>query len=91
MLLLINKNYFAWDPDRIADVIVSLDSAKAFIAYPGFTRVESNGQTASLMLDGRTSFLPNRELSALLVNVQKELAAADGANAPPDSSPSPSL
>lgn len=88
MLLLINKNYFSWDPARIADVIASLDEAKPFIAYPGFTRVESNGQATSVTLDGRTSFLPNRELSALLVNVQKELAAA-APEASADSSPSP--
>lgn len=75
MLLLINKNYFSWDPSRIADIILELDANKPFIAYPGCTRVESNGLAASVTLDGRTSLLSNRELSALLVNVQKELAA----------------
>ena len=89
MLLHIKNNYFSWEPDRLNDVIVSLDSGKAFIAYPGFTRVESNGQTTSVTLDGRTSLLPNRELSALLVAAKKELTAAENANSPTDSSPSP--
>lgn len=76
MLLLINKLYFSFSPERFADVIASLDEHKPFIAYPDFTRVESNGRTVSLSLDGRTTLLPNQELSILLVNAQKDIAAA---------------
>ena len=76
MLLLINKLYFSFEPERFPDIVVALDAHKPFIAYSSFTRVESNGRTASLALDGRTTLLPNQELSILLVNAQKDIAAA---------------
>lgn len=85
MIIHINDNNFSWDPARIDDVIVRLDESKPFIAYPGFTRVESNGKSTSVTLDGRTSFIPNRELSALLSAVKKKLDQ----EAPSDSAPSP--
>lgn len=76
MLLLVNKLYFSFSPERFADVIASLDEHKPFIAYPDFTRVESNGRMVSLSLDGRTTLLPNQELSILLARAQKTIAAA---------------
>lgn len=90
MLLLVNKLYFSFSPERFADVIASLDEHKPFIAYPDFTRVESNGRMVSLSLDGRTTLLSNQELSILLVNAKKDTAAAAlEKESFVDSSPSP--
>ena len=76
MLILVNKLYFSFAPERFADIIVSLEEHKPFIAYPDFTRVESNGRTVSLSLDGRTTLLPNQDLKVLLVNAQKTIAGS---------------
>ena len=76
MLLMINKMYFAFAPERFAAVIAALDSCKPVLAYANATRVESNGLTTSFALDGRNAVLRNQDLSLLLANAQKEKPVA---------------
>jgi hypothetical protein len=74
MLLNLNRHYFSWDTSRIADIIIALDHGNPFIAYPGVTRVESNGSTTTLSLDGHSVVMSNTELSDFLTNVKKEVS-----------------
>lgn len=68
MLLQLNGMYFSWDPDRFADVVASLHLATPFVAYPGTTRVKSDGTNVQLSLDGRRTSMTNQDLADILTN-----------------------
>lgn len=74
--LKLNDDYFLFDPERFADVLVSLQSAKPFVAYPGFTRVESDGKTTHLLLDGTSTSMKNTVLAKIIGLELAKLPAA---------------
>ena len=76
MLIRIDGHYFAWEFDRIDGVVAALALGQPFTAYPGSTRVVSDGASSQVSLDGRSVQLPNVALAQVLRQAKEQHAEA---------------
>ena len=76
MLIRVDGHYFAWEFDRIDGVVAALALGQPFTAYPGSTRVVSDGASSQVSLDGRSVHLPNVALADALRQAKEQHAEA---------------